>query len=59
MEGFVVTMHEGSVLITIITWQFQFHPINVSIIHLKYEYRVREARAVLHATPIVTSRSVP
>ena len=27
-----------SVLITIITWHFQFHLINVSILHLNYEY---------------------
>ena len=29
------------VLITIITWHFQFHPMNVSILHLKGEYDVQ------------------
>ena len=32
---------DRSVLITIITWHFQFHPLNISILHLKYEYRAR------------------
>ena len=32
--------------------------MNVSILHLKYDY-VLEARAVSHATPIVTSRGTP
>ena len=30
-----------SVLITIITWPFKFHPMNVSILHLKGKYNAR------------------
>ena len=37
----VTTNPDRSVLITIITWHFQFRPVNVSILHLKYEYRAR------------------
>ena len=29
---------DRSVLITIIKWHFQFHLVNVSILHLKYQY---------------------
>ena len=29
---------DRSFLITVITWHFQFHLMNVSILHLKYEY---------------------
>ena len=72
--GFVATMHEGivttnldrSVLFTIITWHFQFHLVNISILHQIYKYRaqhesrfVLETRAVSLATPIVTSRVAP
>ena len=34
----VTTNPDRSVLITIITWHFQFHVVNVSILHLKYKY---------------------
>ena len=37
----VTTNPDRSVLITIITWHFQFRPVNVSILHLKYDYRAR------------------
>ena len=40
-ECMVTTNPNRSVLITIITWHFQFHPVIVSIPHLKYEYRAR------------------
>ena len=40
-ECIVTTDHDRSVLITIITWHFQFFPVNVSILHLKYDYRAR------------------
>ena len=40
-EYIVTTNRDRSVLITIITWHFQFHPVNVSILHLKYDYRAR------------------
>ena len=43
------------ILISIITWHFQFHLVNVSILHLKYKYML-EVKAVLRATTIVTSR---
>ena len=43
------------VLITIMTWHFQFHPVNVSNLHIKGAY-VFEARAVSRAQPIITSR---
>ena len=38
-ECIVTTNPDRSVLITIITWHFQFRPVNVSILHLKYDYR--------------------
>ena len=37
-ECIVTTNPDRSVLITIITWHFQFHLVNVSILCLKYEY---------------------
>ena len=37
----VPTNPDRSVLITIITWCFQFHPVNVSILPLNYEYGAR------------------
>ena len=40
-ECIVTTNPDRSVLITIITWHFQFRPVNVSILHLKYDYRAR------------------
>ena len=49
------TNPDRSVLITIITWHFQFHPVNVSNLCIKDAY-VLEARAVSRAPPIVTSR---
>ena len=52
------TNPDRSVLITIITWRFQFHPVNVSNLHVKGAY-VLEARAVSRAPPIVTSRGAP
>ena len=39
------TNPDRSVLITIITWHFQFHPVNISNLHVKGAY-VFEARAV-------------
>ena len=42
----------------IITWHFQFDPVNVSILHLNMNI-VLEARAVSRATPIVMSRDAP
>ena len=52
------TNPDRSVLITIITWHFQFHPVNVSNLRVKGAY-VLEARAVSRAPPIVTSRGAP
>ena len=49
---------DRSVLITIITWHFQFHPVNVSNLHVKGAY-VLEARAVSRTPPIVTSSGAP
>ena len=46
------------ILITIITWHFQFHPVNVNNLHVKGAY-VLEARAVSRASPFVTSRGAP
>ena len=40
-ECIVTTNPYRSVLITIITWHFQFLPANASILHLKYECRAR------------------
>ena len=45
-------------LITIITWNFQFHLVNVSNLHVKSAY-VLEARAISRAPLIVTSRDAP
>ena len=39
--------HDRLVLITIITWHFQFHPVNVSILRLKYEFRARSKSRLL------------
>ena len=52
------TNPDRSVLITIITWPFQFHPMNVSNLHVKGTY-VFEVRAVSRAPPIATSRGAP
>ena len=57
-ECIVTTNPDSSFLISIITWHFQSHLVNVSILLLKYEYVLEEKRAVSHATPIVTSRGV-
>ena len=35
------TNPDRSVLITIITWHFQFRPVNVSVLYLIYDYRAR------------------
>ena len=40
-EYTVTTNHDRSVLITIISWHFQFHRVNVSVIHSKYGYGAR------------------
>ena len=40
-ESIVTTNPDRSVLIPIITWHFQFRPVNVSILHLKYDCRAR------------------
>ena len=54
------------VLITIITWHFQFRPVNVSILHLKYDYRARsKTRFTLYShcyvtwCPLVTWSTMP
>ena len=52
------TNPDRSVLITIITWHFQFHPVDVNNLCVKGAY-VLEARAVSRAPPIVTSRGAP
>ena len=40
--GCIVTANpERSVLITIITWNLQFHLVNVNILHWKYKYGAR------------------
>ena len=54
-ECIVTTNPDRSVLITIITWHFQFRPVNVSILHLKYDYRARsESRFVCYSHCYVT-----
>ena len=46
---------DRSVLITIITWHFKFRPVNVSNLHLKYEYRARsESRFACYSHRCVT-----
>ena len=40
-ECIVTTNPDRSVLITIITWHFQFHPVNVSILCLKFAFCAR------------------
>ena len=40
-ECIVTANSDRLVLIMIITWQFQFSPMNVSILHLKYKYHAR------------------
>ena len=52
------TNPDRSVLITIITWHFQFHPVNVSNLRVKGAY-VFEARTVSRSPPIVTSLGAP
>ena len=52
------TNPDRSVLITIITWHYQFHSENVSNLHVKGAYGL-EARAVSRAPPIVMSRGAP
>ena len=52
------TNPDRMVLITIITWHFQFHPMNVNNLHVKGTY-VLEARAISRAPPIVKSRGAP
>ena len=54
-ECIVTTNPDRSVLITIITWHFQFRPVNVSILHLKDDYRARsESRFACYAHCYVT-----
>ena len=54
-ECIVTTNPDRSVLITIITWHFQFRPVNVSILHLKYDYRARsESRFACYSHCYVT-----
>ena len=54
-ECIVTTNPDRSVLITIITWHFQFLPVNVSILHLKYEYHARsESRFACYSHCYVT-----
>ena len=54
-ECIVTTNPDRSVLITIITCHFQFRPVNVSILHLKYDYRARsESRFACNSHCYVT-----
>ena len=54
-ECIVTTNPDRSVLITIITWHFQFCPVNVSILYLKYEYRAQsESRFACYSHFYVT-----
>ena len=54
-ECIVTTNPDRSVLITIITWHFQFRRVNVSILHLKYDYRARsESRFACYSHCYVT-----
>ena len=54
-ECIVTTNPDRSVLITIITWHFQFRPMNVSILHLKYDYPARsESRFACYSHCYVT-----
>ena len=54
-ECIVTTNSDRLVLITIITWHFQFRPVNVSILHLKYDYRAwSESRFVCYSHCYVT-----
>ena len=54
-ECIVTTNPNRSVLITIITWHFQFCPVNVSILHFKYDYRARsESRFACYSHCYVT-----
>ena len=54
-ECIVTTNPDRSVLITIITWHFEFRPMNVSILHLKYNYCARsESRFACYSHCYVT-----
>ena len=54
-ECIVTTNPDRSVLITIITWHFQFRPMNVNTLHLKYECRARsESRVACYSHCYVT-----
>ena len=54
-EWMVTTNPNRSVLITIITWHFQFYPVNFSILHLNYEHRARsESRFACYSHCYVT-----
>ena len=54
-ECIMTTKPDRSVLITIITWHFQFRPVNGSILHLKYDYRARsESRSACYSHCYVT-----
>ena len=53
----VTTNPNRLVLITIITWRCQFHRVNASILHLKYEYGARSKRRLTcysHCWPFTT-----
>ena len=54
-ECIVTTNPDRSVLIPIITWHFQFRPVNVSILHLKYDCRAwSESRFACYSHCYVT-----
>ena len=54
-ECIVTTNPDRSVLITIITWHFQLHIVNVSILQLKYEYGARsESRFACYSHCYIT-----
>ena len=49
------TNPDRSVLITVITWHFQFRPVNFSILYWKYDYRARsESRFACYSHCYVT-----
>ena len=54
-ECIVTTNPDRSFLIPIITWHFQFRPVNVSILRLKYDCRARsESRFACYSHCYVT-----
>ena len=55
LEYIVTTDPDRLALITIITWHFKFHLLNISILHLKYEYGAQsESRFACYSHCYVT-----